>query len=61
MVTHYNRKLIAKRFENLLIAVQSSSLHTSAEGNVDSEVQPSTLNLPGEKYSKYSSAEIKNV
>jgi glycosyltransferase involved in cell wall biosynthesis len=58
---HYNRKTIAERFENLLLAVKSSSLHTSAEGNVDSEVQLSTLNLPGEKYSKYSSTEIKNI
>jgi glycosyltransferase involved in cell wall biosynthesis len=58
---HYNRKIIAQRLENLLIAVKSSSLHASAEGNVDSELQLNTLNLPGEKYSKYSSAEIKNV
>jgi hypothetical protein len=58
---HYNRKTIAERFENLLIAVKSSSLHTSSEGSVDSEVQLNTLNLPGEKYSKYSSAEIENV
>jgi len=58
---HYNRKTIAERFENLLLAVKSSSLHTSADGNVDSEVQLSTLNLPGEKFSKYSSAEIKNI
>jgi glycosyltransferase involved in cell wall biosynthesis len=58
---HYNRKTIAERFENLLLAVKSSSLHISAEGDVDSEAQISTLSLPSEKYSKYSSAEIKNV
>ena len=58
---HYNRKTIAERFEKLLLAVKSSSLHISAEGDVDSEAQISTLSLPSEKYSKYSSAEIKNV
>ena len=58
---HYNRKTIAERFETLLLAVKSSSLHTSAEGNIESEVALGTLNLPSEKYSKYSSAEIKNV
>ena len=58
---HYNRKTIAERFEKLLLAVKSSSLHTSAEGNIESEVQLGTLNSPSEKYSKYSSAEIKNV
>jgi glycosyltransferase involved in cell wall biosynthesis len=58
---HYNRKTIAERFENLLLAVKSSSLRISAEGTVDSELQRSTLNLSGENYQKYSGAEIKNV
>jgi glycosyltransferase involved in cell wall biosynthesis len=61
VVSHYNRKTIAQHFESLLIAVKSSSLHTSADGDVDSEVQLSSLNLAGEKYSKCSGAEIKNI
>jgi glycosyltransferase involved in cell wall biosynthesis len=60
VVTHYNRKTIAERFENILLAVKSSSLKISAEGNADPTVQL-ILNLPDEKHPKYSSAEIKNV
>jgi glycosyltransferase involved in cell wall biosynthesis len=45
LVAHYNRKVIADRLENLLLAVKSSSLSISDEGIPEAESQPQASDM----------------
>jgi len=58
VVAHYNRKVIADRLENLLLAVKTSSLSISDEGTAEAESQPQALDMVERRYSK---AEINNA